>query len=166
MGEFGSETKMVYTAFCFCLFRSNHWATRTQMAESWLRCVLVRTCNIRTANTAVLLTDIYIVMRCLSERRTTPDKQRKIHPARLGPEPATLSATLSLGREPATRTRDPRVFSACPVWFVARRGTSLLFSTRVHCPIIKIYIYIYIWNDYSRNSLYSKHENINLYLSI
>ena len=24
----------------------------------------------------------------------------------------------------------------CPVWFVTRRNTSLLFSTRVHCPII------------------------------
>ena len=29
-----------------------------------------------------------------------------------------------------------RFFSTCPVWFVTRRNTSLLFSTRVHCPII------------------------------
>ena len=45
--------------------RSNNWATRTRMAERRLRCVLVRMCDIRTANTAVsicvyiLLTDIY-----------------------------------------------------------------------------------------------------------
>ena len=53
---------------------SNHWGTGTQMAERRLRCVLVRTCDIRTANTAVsiclciLLTDIqayrFTVMRC------------------------------------------------------------------------------------------------------
>ena len=29
-----------------------------------------------------------------------------------------------------------RFFSACPVWFVTRRNTSLPFSTRVHYPII------------------------------
>ena len=78
-----------------------------------------------------------MIMRCLSERRTIPDKQRKIYLARLGFEPATFGLLVRCGllnqrswvRIPAGPSR---FFSACPVWFVARRGTSLLYWCVAH----------------------------------
>ena len=63
-----------------------------------------------------------IIMRCYSEWRTIPDKQRKIYLAMLGFKPATLSQ----GSNPC------RFFSACPVWFVTWSNTSLLNTIKMH----------------------------------
>ena len=47
------QTGIEPTTFWSSVRRSNRWATRPQLAERRLRCVLFRTCDILTANTAV-----------------------------------------------------------------------------------------------------------------
>ena len=100
-------------------------------------------------------------MRCFSEWRTIPDKQRKIYLARLGFEPATFGtspmlyqlsyrSSWSLVRIPAGPSR---FFSACPVWFVTRRNTSLLFSTQAHNNHLTVKCFTFMLRQRSEGSI-------------
>ena len=96
-----------------------------------------------------------IIMRCFSEWRTIPDKQRKIYLARLGFEPTTFgllvrcSTNWATGQVGSWSSNDGiwaiwyfetdssfllsryACLSACPVWFVTRRNTSLLYMCNI-----------------------------------
>ena len=52
-------------------------------------CVVIFTCCTKCFN-FILLISFIIIMRCFSEWRTIPDKQKKIYLTRLGFEPATF----------------------------------------------------------------------------